>query len=185
MPFIIITCREVKLEDKTFEVYITEEDLNNAINRLAEKINRDYAGKELFFIGILNGAFMFAGDLLKKITLPCTISFVKLASYEGASSSGKVHELIGLVNDLRNKNVIILEDIVDTGLTLDKIYSMIDHDHPSSLEVATLLYKPEAFNGANPPKYVGKEIENKFVVGYGLDYNGYGRNTKAVYKLKE
>ena len=175
----------VNIQDKSFEIYITEDELKSILSRLANEISNDYKGKELFFIGILNGAFMFAGDLLKQISLPCNISFVKLASYQGTSSSGNVHELIGLVSNLKNKHVIILEDIVDTGLTLDKIYSMIDHDEPASLHVATLLYKPEAFNGSHPPKYVGKEIENKFVVGYGLDYNGYGRNTKAIYKLKE
>ena len=171
--------------DKSFEEFISEQELQTIINRMAKEISQDYDGKELFFLGILNGAFMFAGDLLKQITLPCSISFVKLASYQGTSSSGNVHELIGLVSDLKDKHVIILEDIVDTGLTLDKIFSMIDHDHPASLQVATLLYKPDAFQGLHPPKYIGKKIENKFVVGYGLDYNGYGRNTKAIYKLKE
>lgn len=173
------------IKDKTFEPYISEQEIQDALDELANKINTDYKNKNLFFLGVLNGAFLFCADLLKRIDLPCQISFIKLASYEGSSSKGHVDELIGLVSDLRGKDVIILEDIVDTGLTLQKIYSMIDHDHPSSLEVATLLYKPEAFLGTNPPKYIGKEIPDEFVVGYGLDYDGYGRNTTEIFKLKK
>lgn len=173
------------IKDKKFEPFIEKEQIEKAINSLAERIDQEYQGKELFFLAVLNGAFMFASDLLKKIKSPSEISFVKVASYQGTSSSGSVHELIGLVSDLKDKHVIILEDIVDTGLTLDKIYSMIDHDHPASLEVSSLLFKPSAFKGTHPPKYVGIEIPDEFVVGYGLDYLGYGRNTDSIYKLKK
>lgn len=172
------------VKDKKFVPFISEKEIDNIVTDLANKINSAYSGKEVFFLGVLNGAFMFSSDLLKKIDLPCEISFIKVASYSGTSSSGKVHELIGLVSDLKDKHVIILEDIVDTGLTLQKIYSMIDHDHPSSLEVASLLFKPNAFEGTNKPKFIGAEIEDEFVVGYGLDYDGQGRNTSAIYKLE-
>lgn len=175
----------VQIEDKEFELYIPSEEIQKAITKVAQRIKSDYQGKEVIFVGVLNGAFMFVSDLLKQIDFNCEISFIKVASYQGTSSTGKVHELIGLINDIKNKHVVILEDIVDTGLTLDKIYSMIDHDTPASLEVATLLYKPEAFNGKHPPKYVGLEIPNNFIVGYGLDYLELGRNTEDIYKLKE
>lgn len=175
----------VQIKDKDFELFISETEIDTAISKLAKKINADYKGKELVFLGVLNGAFMFASDLLKKISLECEISFVKVASYSGTSTTGHVHELLGLTKSLKDKHVLIIEDIVDTGLTLGKIYSMIDHDEPSSLEVVSLLYKPDAFEGKHPPKYYGLEIPNKFVIGYGLDYLELGRNTTAIYKLKE
>ncbi|MDX1651064.1 MAG: hypoxanthine phosphoribosyltransferase [Brumimicrobium sp.] len=175
----------MQIKDKDFELYIKELDIQKAVSRLAERINSDYEGKNLIFIGVLNGSFMFASDLLKQIHLPCEISFIKVSSYKGVSSIGKVHELIGLNNDLKGKHVVILEDIVDTGLTLDKIYSMIEHDEPDSLEVSCLLFKPDAFEGKRAPKYFGLEIPNEFVVGYGLDYLEEGRNSKEIYKLKE
>jgi hypoxanthine phosphoribosyltransferase len=172
------------IKDKTFEPYLSQEQIKNAISALADRINKDYKDKNLFFLGVLNGSFMFCSDLLKEINLPCQISFVKVASYEGTGSKGHVDELIGLVSDLKGKDVIILEDIVDTGLTLQKIYSMINHDHPNSLEVATLLFKQDAFQGTYEPKYIGIDIPDDFVVGYGLDYDGYGRNIPEILKLK-
>jgi hypoxanthine phosphoribosyltransferase len=175
----------VRIKDKTFELFISEIEIERAVKQIAERLTQDYSGKEVIFVGVMNGAFMFVADLLKKIPFDCEVSFVKLASYHGMQTSGSVHELIGLVNNLYGKHVVILEDIVDTGLTLDKIYSMIDADVPASLEVACLLYKPSAFLGKHAPKYVGIEIENVFVVGYGLDYDEFGRNTKEIYKLKE
>lgn len=173
------------IKDKQFEVYISSEEIAATIDELAKKINDEYGNNEVIFLGVLNGAFMFAADLLKKIDLKCQISFVKVASYQGTSSSGEVHELIGLVTDLKDKHVVILEDIVDTGLTLSKLYSMIEHDQPKSLAVATFLFKPDAFNGKIKPKYVGRTIPDRFVVGYGLDYDGFGRNTDSIYILKE
>lgn len=174
----------MQIKDKEFELYIKSDEIQKAITKVAQQIENDYQNKDVIFVGVLNGAFMFVSDLLKKINFDCEISFIKVASYQGTASTGKVHELIGLVNDIKNKHVIILEDIVDTGLTLNKIYSLIDHDDPSSLEVATLLYKPNAFSGKHPPKYVGIEIPNQFIVGYGLDYLELGRNTEDIYKLK-
>lgn len=174
----------MQIKDKEFEIFLNEQEIQTAIQRLAKEINQEYQGKEVIFVGVMNGAFMFVSDLLKNIEFQCEVSFVKLASYIGTQTSGSVHELVGLVNDLYGKHVVILEDIVDTGLTLDKVFSMIDADAPASLEVACLLYKPTAFKGKHAPKYVGIEIPNHFVVGYGLDYMEYGRNTKEIYKLK-
>ena len=174
----------MQIKDKEFEIFLSEQDIQSAIQRLAKELNTEYQCKEVIFVGVMNGAFMFVSDLLKNIEFQCEVSFVKLASYAGVQTTGTVHELIGLVNDLYGKHVIILEDIVDTGLTLDKVFSMIDADAPASLDVACLLYKPTAFKGKHSPKYVGIEIPDHFVVGYGLDYMEYGRNTKEIYKLK-
>jgi hypoxanthine phosphoribosyltransferase len=174
----------VYIIDKAFELFISAEEIQQCVSNIAREIERDYEGKEVLFIGVLNGSFMFAADLLKEVDLLCEISFIKLASYDGRKSSGNVHELIGLVNDLKDKHVIVIEDIVDTGLTLSKIRTMIDYDHPASLSIATLLFKPDVFKGKHAPKYIGKAIPDHFVVGYGLDYNQYGRNTKDIYKLK-
>lgn len=175
----------MQVKDKTFKLYISEEEIKDAVHKVAKQINTAYKGEKVIFLGVLNGAFMFASDLLKEIDLTCEISFVKLSSYKGTASTGKVHELVGLTTDIKDKHVIILEDIVDSGLTLDKLYSMIELHSPKSVEVATMLYKPEAFKGNIPPKYIGIEIENKFIVGYGLDYQEEGRNTKAIYQITE
>lgn len=175
----------IHLNDKTFEVFIREDEIFKEISSLAETINNEYQGKEIVFIAILNGAFMFASDLIKCITVPCEISFVKVSSYTGTTSKGRVDELIGLNTDLENKHVIILEDIVDTGITIDKIITLMNAETPASVKVCTLLYKPTAFLGKKEPDYVGFSIPNKFVVGYGLDYNEKGRNLKEIYQLKE
>lgn len=175
----------VHLNDKSFEVFILEEELQKEISSLAEKLNRDYIDKELIFIAILNGAFMFAADLLKNITLPCEISFVKVSSYIGTNSTGRVDELIGLNTDIKDKYVVILEDIVDTGITIDKIKKLLSEEDPASIKTCTLLYKPSAFMGKVEPEYIGFSIPNKFVVGYGLDYNEKGRNLREIYQLKE
>jgi hypoxanthine phosphoribosyltransferase len=174
----------VHIKDKDFELFISAEEIQKCVSKIAREIERDYENKEVLFIGVLNGSFMFAADLLKEVDVSCEISFIKLASYDGSKSSGNVHELIGLVSDLKDKHVIVLEDIVDTGLTLSKIYTMIDYDRPTSLSIATLLFKPDAFKGEKAPQYIGKEIPDHFVVGYGLDYHQFGRNTKDIYKLK-
>lgn len=128
---------------------------------------------------------MFASDLMKQISIPCEISFAKVSSYHGTESTGKIKELIGLNEELKNKHVILLEDIVDTGNTVDSIFPSILEQQPASLKICTLLYKPEAFVGKNNPDMVGFAIPNKFVVGYGLDYDGLGRNLKAIYQLKK
>ena len=166
----------IQINDKSFEVFIRENELQEKIKTLAARINDEYQGKEVIFIAILNGAFMFAADLLKSITLPCEISFVKVSSYHGGmSTTGRVDELIGLNASIENKEVIILEDIVDTGITIDKIITLLKAESPASVKVCTLLYKPDAFKGKKAPELVGMSIPNKFVVGYGLDYDEKGR----------
>ena len=167
-------------------MFIRENELHEKIKSLAARINEEYQGKEVIFIAILNGAFMFASDLLKSITLPCEISFVKVSSYHGGmSTSGRVDELIGLNASIEGKEVIILEDIVDTGITIDKIITLLKAESPASVKVCTLLYKPDAFKGKKAPELVGITIPNKFVVGYGLDYDEKGRNLREIYQLKE
>lgn len=176
----------IQINDKSFEVFIRENELQEKIKTLAARINDEYQGKEVIFIAILNGAFMFAADLLKSITLPCEISFVKVSSYHGGmSTTGRVDELIGLNATIENKEVIILEDIVDTGITIDKIITLLKAESPASVKVCTLLYKPDAFRGKKAPELVGITIPNKFVVGYGLDYDEKGRNLREIYQLKE
>lgn len=175
----------MQIGDKNFELFIRNEEILKAIKDVASRINHDYKGKEVIFIGVLNGVFMFAADLIKEIELDCEITFIKVQSYAGTNSTGKVHELLGLTTDIKGKHVIVLEDIVDTGLTLSKLNSIININQPESFEIASLLYKPEAYKGKTPPKYIGKEIENKFIVGYGLDYQQKGRNLKDIYQLKD
>ncbi len=172
------------IHDKSFEIFIRSEEILAEIDALATAINTDYAGKEVIFISVLNGAFMFTSDLMKRITLPCEVSFVKVSSYQGMNTSGRVDEVIGLNTSIKGKHVIILEDIVDTGITMDKLFTLLSVDHPESIEIATLLYKPEAFKGKHVPTYIGFSIPNSFVVGYGLDYNEFGRNAEHIYQLK-
>lgn len=174
---------QIKVHDKSFETYLSEHDIQEKIKELAAAINRDYADKRPLFIAILNGSFIFAADLFKHITIPAEISFIKLASYKGMKSSGNVITAIGLDEDLYNRDVIIVEDIVDTGKTLFKFIPSLEHQHPSSLKIATLLHKPEATVHPLTLDYVGFSIPNKFVVGYGLDYDGLGRNLKEIYQL--
>lgn len=175
----------VQILDKRFDLFISEEEILREVRSLGNQIGEEYAGKEVVFIALLNGSFMFASDLMKQVSIPCQISFVKVSSYHGTESSGTVKELIGLNEDIKNKHVILLEDIVDTGNTIDNIFPTIIEKQPASLKICTLLYKPEAFTGKNRPDLIGFTIPNAFVVGYGLDYDGYGRNLKAIYQLKK
>ena len=174
----------LQLHDKTFEIFIQEEAILAEIRSMADKLNNDYAGKDVVFIAVLNGAFMFAADLMKHIGFDAEISFVKMSSYHGLNSTGRVDELIGLNRPIKGKHVVVLEDIVDTGVTMEKLFSLLQAEQPLSVEIATLLYKPAAFKGKHTPKYIGFSIPDKFVVGYGLDYNEFGRNTKHIYQLK-
>ena len=173
----------ISVHDKEFIPYLTSAEIEVQVQRVADEINRDYAGKKPLFVAILNGAFMFASDLFKKINVETEICFIKLASYKGVKSTGKVITAIGLDAELYGRDVIIVEDIVDTGLTLQYILPQLEHQNPASLKVASLLHKPEA--SVHPIKidYLGFTIPNKFVVGYGLDYDGLGRNIKEIYQL--
>ncbi len=175
----------IKVLDKSFDTYLPEETIQQRVKELAAKINEDYAGKRPYFVAILNGSFMFASDLFKHLTVDADICFIKLASYKGMQSSGKVLTTIGLDEDLFGKDVIIVEDIVDTGKTLHHFLPRLEHQQPASLKIATLLHKPEATQFPLSLAYVGFEIPNKFVVGYGLDYDGLGRNLKEIYQVHE
>lgn len=174
----------IQVLDKTFEVFITREEIQKEVVSLAKQINEEFNGEEVIFIAVLNGSFMFASDIMKCISLQSEISFIKMSSYHGTESTGRVDELIGLNNNLKGKNVIILEDIIDTGITMDKIISLMDDQEPKTVRICSLLYKPEAFRGQHKPDYIGFSIPNAFVVGYGLDYNEKGRNLDAIYQIK-
>jgi hypoxanthine phosphoribosyltransferase len=166
----------INVLDKQFELLIPEMKIQEAVHRLAARLNEDYFNKEVVFLAILNGTFMFAADLLRQVRLACTISFVKLSSYSGAESSGYVSELIGINENLEGKNIIVLEDIIDTGTTISRFLEVLGTYHPASVSVVTLMLKPEACRESVKPDYVGLEVPNKFVIGYGLDYMGSGRN---------
>lgn len=173
----------IKVHDKSFETYLPEEVIQKRIKELADKISKDYKGRKPLFIAILNGSFMFAADLFKHLTIEAEICFIKLASYKGMKSSGNVVTSIGLEDDLFGKEVIIVEDIVDTGKTLHNFLPKLEHQQPKSMKIATLLHKSEAIEYPLNLDYVGFDIPNKFVVGYGLDYDGLGRNLKEIYQL--
>lgn len=173
----------LKVHDKNFIPYISADELATEVTRVAKEINNDYEGKKPLFIAILNGAFIFAADLFKQITLEAEICFIKLASYKGIKSGGKVITAIGLDVDLYSRDVIIIEDIVDTGKTLSQFLPQLEHQHPASLKIAALLHKPSATKYLIKIDYLGFTIPDKFVVGYGLDYDGLGRNIKEIYQL--
>lgn len=173
----------MKVKDKEFSIFIPKHEIEKRIEGLAQQINQDYATKSPLFVAVLNGSFMFAADLMKKINIPAEISFIKLNSYHKTHSSGKVKELIGLDENIFGRHLIIVEDIVDTGLTIKHLLDELLELGPKSIEVATLLHKPEATVEDLHLQYVGFEIPNKFVVGYGLDYDGQGRNLNDLYTI--
>jgi hypoxanthine phosphoribosyltransferase len=176
--------KQVKVHDKTFELYIPHEKICSVVETMADKMNKELADKNPLFLCILNGSFMFAAELFKRIDLVETeISFVKLASYEGAQTTGKVKQLIGLNENLEGRTVVVLEDIVDTGITINNIQDQLDKLNPKEVKVATLLLKPDSLQKEVSLDYVGLEIPNDFIVGYGLDYNGYGRNLIDIYSV--
>jgi len=174
---------EICVLDKKFREYISGETIRNRVAELAEKINADYATKEVVFVGILNGAFIFAADLFRMIKVSSRITFVKFASYQGTNTSGIVRELIGWNEDIKNRDIIVVEDIIDSGSTLERIVDELVIRDVASVRIAALLLKPDAYKKDIPLDYIGFEIPNDFVVGYGLDYNGYGRNLPSIYTL--
>lgn len=182
-PDNIIIMQTIKVKDKTFSLFIPEENILKAVKRIANQINKDYEGKEPVFLAVLNGSFIFAADLLKEINLACEISFVKLASYQGVNTTGKIREVIGLNIDLTDRPVIIVEDIIDTGLTMAHMLEVLQQQNPASIDICTLLLKPGKLQVDLDIKYCCMEIPNDFIVGYGLDYDGYGRNTRDIYTL--
>lgn len=172
----------MKILDKEFEIYITQSDMEKNIDRISNQINNDYKDKNPLFIVMLNGAFMFATELLQRINISCEVSFVKCASYTGVIS-GVRRDLIGVDFEVRNRDIIIIEDIVDTGATMDWLTKLLNGCCAKSVKIATMLFKPGAFEYDYKIDYIGEEIDNDFVVGYGMDYNGYGRNLTSIYKL--
>ena len=178
--------KNVTIFDKDFELFIPYEKIRSIVEEMAEKMNNDLKDKNPLFICILNGSFMFAAEIFKRISLlDAEISFVKLASYMGTSTTGSVKELIGLNEDLTGRTVVVLEDIVDTGITIDKTIEQIRSKNPLEIKIATLLLKPEALQIKVSLDYIGIEIPNDFIVGYGLDYNGRGRNLIDIYKVTD
>lgn len=171
----------VEILDRKFQPFISRDNIEARISELAASIAQDYAGKCPVFVVVLNGAFLFASELVKRIPLSCEISFIRVASYAGTTSTGKVKEILGLDGSLKDRDVIVIEDIVDTGLTMNMLLNQLREHQPSSIEVASLLHKPEALQTPITMRYLGFEIENRFVVGYGLDYEGVGRNLDALY----
>ena len=175
----------VKVKDKTFKTFIPEEEIQQRIKAVAEKINKDMAGKTPLFLAVLNGSFVFAADLMRYITIPCEISFVKLSSYQGTVSTGELKEVIGINEDLEGRTVIILEDIVDTGFTMKRMLETLGTRGPESLHICTLLLKPGKLQVPLNIEYAAIEIPNDFIVGYGLDYDQQGRNLRDIYTLVE
>lgn len=175
----------VRILDKTFKISIPEEEIKKHVKEVADRINHDMADKNPLFLAVLNGSFIFAADLMRMITIPCQISFVKLASYEGTTSTGKITEVIGINEDLTNRTVIIVEDIVDTGLTMKRMVETLGTRNPESIHICTLLVKPDKLKVDIDIEYAAMRIPNDFIVGYGLDYDQQGRNLKEIYTLVE
>jgi hypoxanthine phosphoribosyltransferase len=173
----------IKILDKEFEVSIKENEIQAAVAKIAVQLNNELKGKEVIFIGILNGSFMFASDLFKQITLDCRITFVKVASYQGTISSGTVKSLIGINENIKGKVVVVLEDIIDSGETLENIICQLKGYEPEQILITTFLFKPNAFKKNFKIDYIAIEIPNDFIVGYGLDYDGFGRNLPEIYTL--
>ena len=174
---------KVRILDKTFETSIPEAVIKSRIQAVADRINRDYEGKNPLFLAVLNGAFVFAADLMRCITIPCEISFVKLASYQGTTSTGRIKEVIGINEDLTDRHVIIVEDIVDTGLTMKRMVEALGTRKPASVAICPLLVKPDRLQVQLDIKYAVMEIPNDFIVGYRLDYNQQGRNLHDIYTV--
>jgi hypoxanthine phosphoribosyltransferase len=175
----------IEVFNKKFAPYITAAEIAAQIKRLGEELNRDYAGKKPLFIAILNGSFMFASDLFKELTIDAEICFIKLASYKGTKSTGNVITSIGLDEPLKDRHVVIVEDIVDTGKTLHEFLPQLHNQQPASLKIAAMLHKPEALTHPVKIDYLGFSVPNKFLLGYGLDFDGLGRNLKEIYQLTE
>ena len=174
----------INLKEKPFEVFISDTEIAAMVHSISNQINNSGV-KDPLFIAVMNGAFLFAADVMRKITISnAEISFIKLSSYEGTETTGEVDELIGISDDISGRNIIVLEDIIDTGITLEKIISLLKKEEVADIKVATLLFKPDAYTKDIHIDFIGKSIPNDFVVGYGLDYDEIGRNLPHIYKLK-
>lgn len=173
----------IRIHDKVFSPYLTSEIIIERIAALAQQIETENHGAKPVFLVVLNGAFLFAAELIKRTNLHCEVEFVRLASYSGLSSTGDVKTLLGLGTNIEGRDVIVIEDIVDTGNTIRQLFEQLTRMHANSIKIATLLYKPDAYQGFVNLDYVGFEIPDDFVVGFGLDYDGYGRNINGIYKI--
>ena len=175
----------VKIKDKTFQTSITEAEIKQRVKELAAKLSNDLKGKNPLLLGVLNGSFIFAADLMREMTIPCEISFVKLASYQGITSTGKVHEVLGINENLTGRDVVIVEDIVDTGRTMKQMVESLGTRNPASVHICTLFVKPDKLEEELDIEYAAFSIPNDFIVGYGLDYDQQGRWLKEIYTLVE
>lgn len=173
----------IQIKDKKFALSISETEIQLAVQKVGEAINKDLANKNPLFICVLNGAFMFAGDLMKTVSVPCEITFIKLSSYDGLYTTGTVKEIIGLNESVVGRNVVVVEDIVDTGITMERILGSLKAKGANEIKVATFLQKPDALQRDIQVDYIAMKIPNDFIVGYGLDYDGYGRNLKDIYTV--
>lgn len=175
----------IDIKDKTFETLIPEEEILRRVKTVADKMNNDLKGKNPLLLGVLNGSFIFAADLMRMLTIDCEISFVKMSSYSGTSSTGDVKKLVGLKENIEGRTVVIVEDIVDTGLTMEQMLKYLEEFKPAEVHICTLLLKPENLKRNLNIEYVAMEIPNDFILGYGLDYDGLGRNLRDIYVVKE
>lgn len=175
----------IKLHDKLFEVSIPREQIEQEVKRVANEINNDYKGKRPLLLGVLNGSFMFVADLMKNLNIECEISFVKLSSYQGTNTTGQVRELLGLSESIEGRDIIVVEDIVDTGITMQKMLETLSQRKPANISIASLFLKPARLKVPVDVKYNAFEIPDRFIVGYGLDYDGLGRNLPDIYDAVE
>ena len=175
----------IKIKDKSFRVSIPEAEIKTRVKALAEQMSKDLEGKNPIFLAVLNGAFIFAADLMREMTIPCEISFVKLASYQGTTSTGKVKEVFGINEDLSGRTVVIVEDIVESGQTMKQMIESLGTRNPASVQICTLFFKPEKLKEELTLDYVAFRIPDDFILGYGLDYDGLGRELKDVYTIVE
>ncbi|WPR74342.1 hypoxanthine phosphoribosyltransferase [Algoriphagus sp. NG3] len=173
----------MRIKDKEFQIYLSAEEIAQRLRELGQEMTRDFKDKELIVVGVLNGSFIVLADLCREINLPLTTSFIKISSYSGTESTGKVRGVLGLEENIEGKNILIVEDIIDTGISMDYLIKALSEYKPAKISIATLLHKPSAFQFNYAIDYVGFEIPNKFVVGYGLDYDGLGRNLPDIYQL--
>lgn len=174
---------QLTIRDKNFELFLPEEKVMEGVDRVARELDREFRDRKPLFLSVLNGAFLFSADLFKRLNIECEISFVKVASYHGTTSTGTVKQLVGLNEALEDRSVVILEDIVDTGNTLESIVRSLQEHHPREIRIATLLFKPDVYQGDRVVDHRALEVPDHFLVGYGLDYDGLGRNLRDIYKL--